>query len=244
MKKIMVTATALFMLTLMVNAQTDSAKSKLHHRPQFGNESNRQGWQSKRPDGEGPHRRGSEMAGSFGEHAHGGEFGRPQHHPPIKMTEDQKNQAKAINESYDKQIASLYANDKLRLGEFKLKSAELRKIRKDKLTAILTPEQKGKIEIFKKKREENQQVMAAAHLERMKIELSLKDDQVASIKAAEVSLREQMKVLHEDETVLPELKRGQMKALMEKHKETVKALLTPEQALKLESMKRPREGRG
>ena len=184
------------------------------------------------------------MAGSFGENEGRREFSRPPQHPPIKMTEDQRNQAKAINESYEKQISALYSNDKLRLGEFKTKSAELRKIRKDKLTAILTQEQKDKIESFKKKREENQQVMAAARLERMKIELGLKDNQVVSIKAAEVSLHEQLKAMHEDETVLPEMKRGQMKALMEKHKETVKAILTPEQAIKLESMKRNKEWRG
>ncbi len=241
MKKIILTATALFMLTVIVNAQADSAQAKPHHHPKMGKEGNNQG---RRPNGDGPQRQGSEMAGRWGEHGKGGEFGRPPQHPPIKMTEDQRNQAKAINESYEKQIVALYANDKMRLGDFKTKSAELRKSRKDKLTALLTPEQKGKIDAFKKKREENQQVMAAARLERMKIELNLKEEQVASIKAAEVTLREQMKALHEDETVLPELKREQMKALMEKHKETVKALLTPEQAIKLESMKKPREGRG
>ena len=196
MKKIIVTATALFMLTVFANAQTDSAQAKPHH-PQWGNEGNSQGWKGRRPEGDGPQRHGPEMAGRFGEHRMGGEFGRPPQHPPIKMTEDQRNQAKAINESYEKQIAALYGNDKLRLGEFKTKSAELRKARKDKLAAILTPEQKGKMDAFKKKREENQQVMAAARLERMKIELNLKEDQVASIKAAEVSLREQMNALHE-----------------------------------------------
>ena len=244
MKRIIVTATALFMLTVFANAQTDSAQAKPQHHPQWGKDGNKQGWQGRRPEGEGSQRHGPEMAGGWGQQGRGREFGKAQHHPPIKMTEDQRNQAKAINVSYEKQFAALYANDKLRLGEFKTKSAELKKQRKDKLAAILTPEQKGKIESFKKKREENQQVMAAARLERMKIELSLKDDQVASIKAAEVSLREQMKAFHEDETVLPELKRGQMKAIMEKHKETVKAILTPEQLNKLESMKKPREWKG
>jgi len=241
MKKIIVTATVLFMLTVIANAQTDSTQVKPHHHSKMDKGG---GWQGRRPEGDGPKRGGPEMAGNWEQHGRIGEFGRPPQHPPIKMTEDQRNQAKAINESYEKQIAALYANDKMRLGDFKTKSAELRKVRRDKLTALLTPEQKGKIDAFKKKREENQQVMAAARLERMKIELNLKEDQVASIKAAEVSLREQMKALHEDDTVLPELKREQMKALMEKHKETVKALLTPEQAIKLESMKKPREGRG
>lgn len=244
MKKIIVTASALFMLTVFVKAQTDSAQTKPHHHPQWGNDRGKQEWKGRGLGSEGSQRQWPEIAGRWGQQEKGGKFGRPLQHPPIKMTEDQRNQAKAINESYEKQIAVLYGNDKLRLGEYKTKVGALRKERKDKLAAILTPEQRGKIEAFKNKREENQQVMAAARLERMKIELSLKDDQVTSIKAAEVTLREQMIALHEDETILPELKRGQMKSLIEKHKETVKAILTPQQLNILDSTRKQRMWRG
>ena len=235
MKRIIVTASALFLMVAITYAQTDSTAAKQHHpHPHWGaNGGDNQGWHG-RQDGGGQH---EGFAGREGHHGHWGK-------PHIQLTADQKQQAKAIRESYEKQMAALYANDNLKLGDFKKKSAELRKDQKAKFVALLTPEQKGKIEAFKKKREENMQVMAAARLERMKIELELKDDQVASIKTAQASLHQQMKALHEDMTLLPEQKREKMKELMEKQKETVKAILTPDQQSKMESFRKHKEWRG
>jgi len=112
------------------------------------------------------------------------------------------------------------------------------------LDGLLTAEQKAKIAEGKKRIADNMQVQAAARLERMKINLGLKDDQVAKIKTAQTQLREKMKALHEDESLLPEQKKAQMKALMDQQKESLKSVLTAEQLAKLESRKAPmREAR-
>ena len=237
MKKIIATASALFLLVGITNAQSDTTQGK-HHPHWGGNNGENQQWHGRPgPGGEGWGNRGEGGKGGWGQHR-GGEWGM------VHLSKEQIEQSKNIRETYGKQLAAFYDNDNLKLGDFKKKSAAIRKEMKDKLAAILTPEQKSKIEASKKKREENMQVMAAARLERMKIDLTLTDNQVASIKTAEASLHTQMKALHEDESLVPEQKREKMKALMEQHKATLKAILTPEQLNKLESTMKHREWRG
>lgn len=236
MKRIIVTASAFFLLVGITNAQSDSTQATHEHSHKSDRMANSQGMHKHHGDGQ---KDGMEGKGKWANHE-----GREMMMQHLHLTKEQKEQGKAIKDNYDKQLAALYDNDKLRMGDFKKKSAALRKDLKDKLAAILTPEQKSKMEAFKKKREENMQVMAAARLERMKIDLTLTDNQVASIKTAEVSLHSQLKALHEDESLVSEQKREKMKALFEQHKATVKAILTPEQLNKWESSRKPREWRG
>lgn len=234
MKRIIVTASALFLLVGITNAQSDSTQAKHEHH--FNDH------QAKSHEMQKHHGNGQKDGGKDKEnwgHRDGHEM--MQH---LHLTKEQKEQSKAIKDNYDKQLAALYDNDKLKMGEFKKKTAALRAERKAKTEALLTVEQKNKIEAFKKKRAEDRQVMAAARLERMKINLGLNDNQVASIKTAQESLHTQMKALHEDESLVPEQKKEKMKALFEQHKATVKALLTPEQQSKLESSMKHREVRG
>ena len=234
MKRIIVTATALFLLVGITNAQSDSTQA--NHEHHFNDHQAKGGEMHKH------HGDGQKDGGKGRENwAHHDGHEMMQH---LHLTKEQKEQGKAIKDNYDKQLAALYDNDKLKMGEFKKKTAALIAERKAKMEALLTVEQKSKIEAFKKKRAEDRQVMAAARLERMKINLGLNENQVASIKTAQESLHTQMKALHEDESLVPEQKKEKMKALFEQHKATVKALLTPEQQSKLESSMKHREWRG
>jgi len=175
-----------------------------------------------------------------------GEYGKP--HPfkekgkdfainKLHLSKEQMQQEKSINENYHKQLAALQQNDKMSLGEYKSKVAALQKDRKAKMQAVLTTEQRNKIEEGKKKMQENAQVRAAANLERMKIHLNLTDEQEAKIKAGQTAFRTKMKALHENNALLPEQKKEQMKALALQQKESMKAVLTAEQQSKLDSLK-------
>ena len=236
MKRIIVTASALFLLVGIINAQSDSTQATHEHSHKSDRMANSQGMHKHHGDGQ---KDGMEGKGKLAHHE-----GREMMMQHLHLTKEQKEQGKAIKDNYDKQLAALYDNDKLRMGDFKKKSAALRAERKEKMEALLTVEQKSKIEAFKKKRAEDMQVKVAARLERMKINLTLTDNQVASIKTAQETLHTQMKALHEDESLVPEQKKEKMKALFEQHKATVKAILTPEQLNKWESSRKPREWRG
>ncbi len=161
----------------------------------------------------------------------------------LQLTEEQKKQGKAIRENANKQIASLYNTDNLTLGNFKRQKAAILKDQKEKMNSLLTADQKTKIAEGKKRMADNMQVQAAARLERMKINLNLKDEQVAKIKAAQTQIHEKMKALYENEALLPKQKKEQMKALMVQQKENLKSVLTAEQLAKLDSHNQMREGR-
>jgi hypothetical protein len=231
MKAMISAAVIALIMTSTASAQQDSTKPHIQHIPPMGIKSIdgkdfKHGGSDKFENRKGRFEQGKER---FAQH--------------LQLTEDQKKQGRVIRENTSKQIAALYNNDKLTMGDFKQQKAAILKAQKEKLDGLLTAEQKAKIAEGKKRMADNRQVQAAARLERMKINLGLKDDQVAKIKTAQTQLHEKMKALHEDVTLLPEQKKAQMKALMDEEKESLKTVLTAEQLAKLESHKGMKEGR-
>ncbi len=211
------------------------------HRP--GGERGR-GERGHRPGGE----RGREGWGRPGEH--GGEGFAMGHHgrrggfEHIRYTPEQRRQLMAINKDYRQKEEDLYKKDNMTLKEYKAQLVALRKEKKGKLEALLTPQQKEEIANHKKKMSEDMQVMEAARLERLKLRLNLSDDQVAKIKTGEKSLRDQMKAIHENDDLLPEQKREQEKALFAKRKDAFKSVLTPDQYSQFENMDQHHRGPG
>lgn len=161
----------------------------------------------------------------------------------LNLSEEQKKQARSISENYRKQVTELKKNDNITMGEYKNQMSSLQKDRKRKMEALLTSEQKAKIAEGKKKMQENAQVHAAARLERMKLNLGLKDEQVAKIKKQQETFRSKAKAIHENESLSQEQKKEQMKSLAKEHKENFKSLLTKEQLEKMESKKREFKGK-
>jgi len=158
----------------------------------------------------------------------------------VHFTPDQRKQMQAINEDYRKKSSDLYKNDNLTLREYKSQLLALQKEKKSKLQGLLTPEQKAKMAELKKKRQENAQVMAAARLERMKINLKLSDQQAAAIKSQQQNLRAQMQSIRENDNLMRDQKMEQIKTLLAKQKDAIKSVLTPEQLSAFESMHKHR----
>lgn len=154
----------------------------------------------------------------------------------LHLTPDQMKQGKTINEDFRKQVATLQKNDKISLGEYKTRLAALRKDHKTKLQGLLTDQQKDQIAEHRKNAEINAQVKAVARLERIKLTLGLSDDQVAKIKSNQSALRSKLKALRENDAMLPEQKKEELKSLMEQRKDVVKSVLTPEQQSKADSL--------
>jgi hypothetical protein len=156
------------------------------------------------------------------------------HH--VRYTPEQRKQMRMINEDYRKKSQDLYKQDNITLREYKSQLIALQKDRKSKMQNLLTPDQKNEMEKWKKHASEEAQVRAAANLERMKIHLNLSDDQAAKIKAQQISLRSQMKSIHENDNLLPYQKKEQMKALIAKRNDAIKSVLTADQLSEFEKM--------
>jgi hypothetical protein len=163
---------------------------------------------------------------------HHGRFGRER----IHYTPEQRQQLMAINKDFKQKSEALFAQDNITLKQYKAGLIALQKDKKAKLAALLTPQQKNEMAERRKKMTENAQVMEVARLERLRLHLNLTDDQVAKLKSGQETIRNQAKVIHENDNLLPQEKREQMKAIFAKRNDTYKSVLTPEQYSQFEKM--------
>jgi hypothetical protein len=162
---------------------------------------------------------------------------------PIRYTPEQRKQIAEINQDFHTKSADLYRNDNMTLKEYKARLLTLVKERKSRMNDLLTDQQKKEIESFRKKKDEDTQVMAAARLERMKIRLNLNDQQTASIKSQQQSFRTQAKSIRENENLLPDQKKEQIRDLSSRQRDALKNILTPEQLSQLENIHKQRFSR-
>jgi Spy/CpxP family protein refolding chaperone len=177
------------------------------------------------------HRRGNRPGGGFG------------HERFAHFTPEQRKQLMAINKDYRQKREDLYKQDNITLKQYKAGLIALDKDKKAKTQALLTPEQKTGMTTRRTRMEENRQVMAAARLERLRLDLRLTDDQVAQIKTGQQNLRNQAQAIHENDNLLPQEKREQMKALMTTRNDNMKTILTPDQYTKFQQKFHHRGGR-
>src|ERR1700744_6352918 len=131
--------------------------------------------------------------------------------PGIRYTPEQRRQMMAINNDYRKKAADLFQKDNITLKEYKAGLVALQKEKKTKLDGLLTQQQKDQQAQRRKLMAENMQVMEAARMERLRLRLSLSDDQVARIKTGQAGLRAQMQSLRDNQDLLPQQKMEQMK---------------------------------
>ena len=166
------------------------------------------------------------------------------HHPgaAIHYTPEQRQQAMAIDKDYRQKSTDLFQQDNITLKEYKSGLLALQKEKKDKLTALLTQQQKDQVATQRKRLAENRQVRQAANLERLKLRLNLTDDQVAKLKTGQDALRSQAQAIHENDNLLPQEKMQQMHALMAKRNDTYRSVLTPDQYSQFEKMSHYRTG--
>ena len=132
----------------------------------------------------------------------------------------------------------LNKNEGITVKEARDKKETLRKEQKEKMMALLTPEQKDKLIQLKKDRAVKQEAMAAKRLEKIKATLNLSDIQVAKIKAAKEATHAQLKAIKENEQLSRTEKKEQLIVLKEQNKNSFKNILTPEQLSKMEEMKK------
>lgn len=159
----------------------------------------------------------------------------------LNLTEDQKKQLKADNEDYKKQLQALNKNENITVKESRDKKYALKKERKQKLMALLTTEQKAKLEQLKQQKEQQRQQMADQKLDKMKAKLGLSDDQVAQIKDQRKTTHDKLKAIKENDKLSRTEKKQQLDAVKNDSKESFKKILTPDQLNKMEEMKKARK---
>jgi Spy/CpxP family protein refolding chaperone len=188
----------------------------------------------------GAHFRGAPNGYAFHRPGHN-RFGRG-HHEFIRYTPEQRQQVMAINKEYHQKSADLFKQDNITLKQYKASLLALQKEKKAKLEALLTPLQKDQQAASRRLHDDKAQLMAGTRLERLRQALNLTDDQVAKLKTGQDNLRSQAKAIHENDNLLPQEKRAQLKALMTTRNDSFKTILTPDQYTKFQQLPHHRPG--
>lgn len=159
----------------------------------------------------------------------------------INLSDEQKKKTKELNESYQKQFAELRKNSSMTVGDYRTKTAALKKEQHEKMQALLTPEQKTQIATQRKNREQKMKDGQARQFDKMKSTLGLTEEQSKKLKESQAGLQDKIKSIRENKTLSDDQKREQVRAISKEQHEKLKAVLTPEQ---LQKMKSGRKGKG
>jgi hypothetical protein len=163
----------------------------------------------------------------------------------IKLSDEQKQKAKTLNEDYRKKTDELRKKDDILVKDWRNQMMELNKKHKEDMSALLSREQKEQIEKYKVERKKMAEIDANARMEKMKLRLDLSNDQMEKIKKQNSEMHEKMKAIHENKSQDMMKKREEMKVLIQKNKENMRSILNEEQFKKMQEMRKsmPRKRR-
>ncbi|MEO5783116.1 MAG: hypothetical protein ABIQ07_07590 [Ginsengibacter sp.] len=159
----------------------------------------------------------------------------------LNLTDAQKQQMKSINEDFKTRMQALNKNDNMMVKDQRAQKESLMQERKNKISAILTPEQKTQFEQMHKSMEMRDGKMGnrmqGGRMEHMKTELGLTDAQLAKMKAGSESFRIRAKAIHDNTSLSADQKKTQFEALHKERENSYKSFLTAEQIAKMDQMK-------
>ena len=156
----------------------------------------------------------------------------------LNFSEAQKKQAKAYHAAFKQKMQELNKNERITVKEFRDRKAAMRKEQKAKMDGLLTAEQKTKMTQLKTEQKAKHDEHFAKHLDKMKTQLGLADDQVAKLKAQKESMHAKLKAIKENDALSREQKRDELMALKTQAMEQHKKIFTEEQRKKMEEMKK------
>jgi len=161
----------------------------------------------------------------------------------LNFSEDQKKQLKDINATVGKQMAELKKNDNITVKEYRNRKETIRKEHKQKMQALLTPEQKTKMEKMKEEKLVKAKERNQRQLEGMKTKLNLTDEQVSKLNSSHEAFATKAKEIRSNQSMTSDQKKEQFKALAEKRKEEAKSIFTSEQLEKMKEMHKDRRSK-
>ncbi len=150
----------------------------------------------------------------------------------------QKEQLKALNKSYKKQLITLKQNEDITVRESRDRKTTLQKEKKEKVMDLLSADQKNILVQAKKLQQAKREMKIAKKLDKMKANLTLSDEQVAKIKSTKQSTNAEVNAVKENNQLSHIQKLQRLKALKKQNKKVFRNILTPEQFSKMKEIKR------
>jgi len=164
----------------------------------------------------------------------------------LNLTEEQKTRFKALRESFKKESEALKAQESsLTASQMKERKQALMQKHRAEIESILTPEQKEQLAKQKGEGRGKGQFKSGKRARggenTMAEELNLSAEQKAKISSLRKEFQDKAEAIRKDERLDREAKRKAFQQLHNQNKEQMKAVLTKEQAEKIEAQrgKRP-----
>jgi hypothetical protein len=152
----------------------------------------------------------------------------------LKLSEEQRQQAKKLTEDYRKKRDELRKKDDMIVRDWRSQMMDLNRKHREEMRGLLTDAQRGQLEKMK-----IAEIDATARMEKMKLLLDLNDVQIEKLKKQRTEMLGKMKTIRDDPAKDNLKKREEIKTLLEKRKENMKSILTEEQMKKMQEMRKP-----
>lgn len=162
----------------------------------------------------------------------------------LNLTENQQIKVRSLNEEFKNKMDALRADEALSKEAKREKMKELSASKRTQFEAILTTEQKAKMEQMQTKRKDAPRKgrrNMAERPDRMEKNLNLTDSQKTQMRSLNDTFRKQMQELRADNSLDKNTRNTKRKELAASHKEQVRSILTPEQQAKMRN--NPERGR-
>jgi protein CpxP len=158
----------------------------------------------------------------------------------LNLTPDQQKQLDANRANFKTQMIALNKDESITVKDYRDKKFALQKEQKAAFMAILTPDQKTKLVQIRQNMKAKMDTIAAKRLDRMKLQLNLSDEQVATIKANRQAMRTKVATLLQNDSLSRIDLKTQLMAIKEANKDSMKTILTADQYTKWQEMRAER----
>jgi len=156
----------------------------------------------------------------------------------LNLTQEQKAAFKSIKEATNQKMDLLEQQQSITVKEYNDRKTAIRKEAKLKRESLLTKEQTEKVASFKNEQESKKKEMFEKRLEKMKIILSLTDEQIKEIRMFHEKSKMEAAKIKSNEKWNDQEKRMQMKALKKNNEAFRNKILTEEQRNKAAEMRK------
>jgi len=151
----------------------------------------------------------------------------------LNLSEEQKAKFKSLNEDFRTQMEELKKKDDITVKEWRSRMENLRKDHRDKISSLLTDDQKNQLKKSREARQLRQSDRRKEGFDRMRTRLNLTDDQAAKLKQSHSDMAEKIQSIREDQSLTDDQKKEQVKELKKKNQENLKTILSEDQLKRL-----------
>lgn len=159
----------------------------------------------------------------------------------LNLTPDQQSKIKSIREAEKKEMQGLKTGGTT--GADKASRKELHQKYQTQLQSVLTEEQKAKMQDRMKNGKEAMSAKGGKREKEFGKDVNLTTDQKTKISSLNQDFKTKAQAIRNNSTLSAEEKKAQMKSLAQTHQTDMKAVLTPEQANKMKSLKKGKGNR-